>query len=193
MARIEVKARLDLPPGVEVLGYERCGDPPAKDQVIIDYLNTHCDSHCDVVDFPFHFGPARSPEDHCPGTVSKRQDCPPDGVAHRCVAVQGGLGQTVERFSAARQGNSPRFVFSSTAAVQTRNEPTRRPAMDCQRRVADIAGSRSSRRNRLHSLQAKEPATPDEWISWSLGGSARESAFFSIARCRPPGRCGTPP
>lgn len=77
MARIEVKARLDLPPGVEVLGYERCGDPPAKDQVIIDYLNTHCDSHCDVADFPFHFGPARSPGDHCPGAVSKRQDWPP--------------------------------------------------------------------------------------------------------------------
>ncbi|MGI6417233.1 MAG: hypothetical protein ACOX1P_16350 [Thermoguttaceae bacterium] len=26
MARIEAKSRPDLPPGVEVLGYERCGD-----------------------------------------------------------------------------------------------------------------------------------------------------------------------
>ena len=26
MAQIEVKVKLDLPPGVELLGYERCGD-----------------------------------------------------------------------------------------------------------------------------------------------------------------------
>ena len=27
MAQIEVKVKLDLPPGVELLGYERCGEP----------------------------------------------------------------------------------------------------------------------------------------------------------------------
>ena len=26
MAQIEVKVKLDLPPGVELLGYERCGE-----------------------------------------------------------------------------------------------------------------------------------------------------------------------
>jgi hypothetical protein len=26
MAQIEVKVKLDMPPGVEVLGYERCGE-----------------------------------------------------------------------------------------------------------------------------------------------------------------------
>ena len=32
MAQIEVKVKLDLPPGVELLGYERCGDGHGLEQ-----------------------------------------------------------------------------------------------------------------------------------------------------------------
>jgi len=33
MAQIEVKVKLDLPPGVELLGYERCGDGHGFDEI----------------------------------------------------------------------------------------------------------------------------------------------------------------